>query len=115
VGRESIWSPDEDALLLQTAGHTAVQVNRLLSEAGFETRTPQQIKQRRSYLRRQQLVNALREPDGSAEHDPEVELVYAIQQRRDLTASREAIDHRIQALNQRIHELLTEVQDGQGV
>lgn len=98
MGRESIWTPEEDALLLRTAGQSSVEVNRQLMESGFEHRTPDQIKHRRNYLRKAVVAPAA--------NTPEAELFAALQRRRELTSLSENIPQEIKELTRRIHELL---------
>lgn len=55
MGRESGWTPEEDAILLRTRGWPAAEVNQELERAGFKPRPldeggAEKIKQRRDYI-----------------------------------------------------------------
>lgn len=54
MGRGSSYSPEEDAIILNTAGKKEEEVNALLEEAGFPTRGANALKKRRQYLRTRQ-------------------------------------------------------------
>lgn len=97
MGREPTWTPQEDAILLRTVGQSAAYVNEQLTQAGFERRSPSQIKYRRNRIKNT--------PSPGDAPDPEQELVAAIQRRRSLTSQQAHLEEELDALNRRIHEL----------
>lgn len=54
--RQTLYTEAEDRIILRHANQPAPAVNAALTEAGFEERTPQQLSQRRYYLRRRRPV-----------------------------------------------------------
>lgn len=50
MARPTKWVPEEDVILLDTAGQSAEITNARLVEAGFEERAPRAIIARRAYL-----------------------------------------------------------------
>lgn len=53
MARPSTYEPQEDAIILAHAGHPASETNAALQAAGYDPRSPDQIKQRRHRLQRQ--------------------------------------------------------------
>lgn len=56
MSRPATYTEAEDRIILRHANQPAATVNAALADAGFPHRTPQQLSQRRYYLRRRRPV-----------------------------------------------------------
>ena len=111
MGRTPSYKPAEDAIILTTSGMPAEETNARLVAAGFEERSPNALKQRRYYLRRNEVG-----PGGDDGHASVLSATLA--RRRVLTlqleqnaAEREQIEQHITAVNAEIRRLLGAVQE----
>lgn len=104
MGRPSDYTPEEDTIILETAGDSIAHTNRMLVGAGFRERTKSAITGRRTTLKRQR--------DGDASQlDTQQLLRRRDQLRRAFEETQRALLDVEMTLGERLTEELQELHD----
>lgn len=109
TGRGMRYSPSEDAIILATAYRPAEETNRQLTEAGFEERSPNALKQRRHYLQHRSLQREDAPPTPKLED--EAELTKALLRRRQLNGELVKLDNAKERIKEQLVTLNASIQD----
>lgn len=104
------YTPEEDAILLATAGLSASETNQRLRDAGFSTRDASSLKNRRNYLRNKRNRTAhLFSPSDPVEiTDLAVRRQRLAEELANLQAAQEAISKELQRITELLHNRLTQ-------
>lgn len=102
MARPSTYSEVEDRIILRYANRPAPVVNAALLRAGFPERTPQQLSQRRYYLRRRRPVEQVARSNGNA-------IIALETERRELLREIQTLDQQREKLESRLLEITEEL------
>lgn len=103
--RQSTFTDAEDRIILRHANQPAPVVNAALAAAGFEPRGPQQLSQRRYYLRRRRSVARVARSGSNA-------IIALETERHEILREIKTLDVQRVKLEKRLHEI-TEALVGQ--
>lgn len=96
--RQTLYTEAEDRIILRHANQPAPAVNAALTEAGFEERTPQQLSQRRYYLRRRRPVARVAQSGSNV-------IIALESERHEVLREIAAIDRQRAKLERRLHQI----------
>ena len=96
--RQTLYTEAEDRIILRHANQPAPAVNAALTEAGFEERTPQQLSQRRYYLRRRRPVARVAQSGSNV-------IIALESERHEVLREIAAIDRQRAKLEKRLHQI----------
>lgn len=96
--RQSTFTDAEDRIILRHANRPAPVVNAALASAGFDPRTPQQLSQRRYYLRRRRSVARVAGSGSNA-------IIALEAERHEVLREISTIDAQRTKLEKRLHQI----------
>ncbi|HEX5947877.1 MAG TPA: hypothetical protein VFY82_16440 [Acidimicrobiales bacterium] len=106
--RQTLYTEAEDRIILRHANQPAPAVNAALTEAGFEERTPQQLSQRRYYLRRRRPVARVAQSGSNV-------IIALESERHEVLREISAIDKQRAKLEERLRQITEALVEQVGV